>query len=120
MSSSYYNEGVGHGAFVATFSTAGTVILENFSRERAESHRINQSDAIGAPLKWAGVAGFVTGSATAQLPVVAGNVIEILPGDQFTAPTAVGGGTFVVTSAGEAFAVGDYWKASLQLQLRYN
>lgn len=120
MSTPYYNEGLGHGAFVASFQTAGNVILEDFTKELPSAHKIMQSDQIGAPLKWAGISGFVSATATAQLPVTAGTVTEILRGDRFTAPAAQGGGVFIVTDAGESFRVGDYWKANLQLMLQVN
>lgn len=120
MSAPFYNEGLGHGAFVAMFQSAGNVILENFSRDRAIAHDIQQNDQIGAPLKFAGVAGPVTGSITAQLNVVGGVTQPILLGDRFTAPATHGGGVWIVMSAGEQYAVGDYWKATLQIKQQQN
>ena len=116
----FFNEGVGHGAFVANFASAGAVILENFSRETPEGHAILQSNQIGAPLKSAAVAGFITATATAQLNVIAGVAQPIPQGDTFTAPATHRGGSFYVTSVGESYAVGEYWKANIQLRLRYN
>ncbi len=120
MALPYYNEGVGQGGFVAVFSTAGNVVLESFNRSKPSSHIINQPDEIGAPLKWLGVAGFETVSLLAQLPVTAGVPTTIALGEQFTAPATHGGGTYVICDVGEAYQVGDYWKANLTGQLRYN
>lgn len=121
---SYYNEGVGHGAFVATFATAGAVALEGFNVDRPSSHIINVPQPRGNPGKWAGVAGFVTASATAQLPCngVGDAVTPVLiqKGDSFTAPATHGGGVWIVTGSSEAYQLGDYWKANLQLQLKLN
>lgn len=121
---SYYNEGVGHGGFAATFATAGAIIVESFNKDKPSSHLINQSDQRGVPLKWAGVAGFQTASATVQLPVTGSGdavvVTEVALGDYFTAPATHGGGVWAVTGVGESFNVGDYWKANLQLQLKIN
>lgn len=118
--SAYYNEGVGHGGFLATFATAGSIVVESLTKEKPSAHVINQGDQIGAPLKWAGVAGFETATAVVQLPTATAGgtttVTEISPGDSFTAPSTHGGGSYVVTNASEAFQVGDYWKANLTLQ----
>lgn len=114
--SPYYNEGVGHGGFVATFTTAGSIVVESLNKDKPSAHVINQSDDIGAPLKWAGVAGFQGASATVQLPVTGGTVTEITLGDDFTAPSTHGGGSYVVIGVSESFQVGDYWKANLTLQ----
>lgn len=114
--SAFYNEGVGHGGFVATFTTAGSIVVESLTKDKPSAHIINQSDSLGAPSKWAGVAGFQTASAVVQLPVTTGTVTEIVLGDDFTAPSTHGGGAYVVTNCSEAFQVGDYWKATLQLQ----
>lgn len=120
MSDPYYNEGVGHGGFVATYTTAGSVVMESFNRDRPSSHVINVPTAIGAPSKWAGVSGFETASGTAQLPVTAGTVTLIGLGDDFTAPSTHGGGSWVVINVGAAFQMGDYWKAAVTLQKKYN
>jgi len=117
--SEIFNEGVGHGAFAATFSTAGTVILENWSVDKPEAHAILQSNQIGSPLKSASVSGFQSASATAQLNVVGGNVQLIQQGEALTVPNTHGGGRYYVYSISEAYAVGDYWKANLSLRLRY-
>lgn len=120
MSEPYYNEGVGQGGFVATFTTAGSVVVESFTKDNPSSHIINQPTALGAPSKWAGVSGFKTASALVQLPVTAGTVTEIVLGDDFTAPSTHGGGNYVVIGVSEAFQIGDYWKANLSLQKKYN
>lgn len=119
MSEPYYNEGVGHGGFVATFTVAGSVVVESFNPSQSSSHIIQQSNQIGAPLKWAGVSGFATASATVQLPVANGAAVLIALGDDFTAPSSHGGGSWVVTERSEAFAVGDYWKSNLTLNKKY-
>ncbi len=116
----YYNEGVGHGGFVAAFAGAGNVVIESFSRDNPSSHIINQPNQIGSPLKWTGVSGFETASCLAQMPVVAGVVTRIGLGDSFTAPASHGGGDYVVTNAGESFQSGDYWKANITVQRKYN
>lgn len=116
----YYDEGVGHGGFVAAFATAGNVVLESFNPDEPSAHIIQKGDEIGAPSKWAGVVGFQVASALAQLPVVAGVVVRVRVGDSFIAPNSHGGGTWVVTSVSAAFQVGDYWKVNLGLNLRYN
>ena len=117
----YYNEGVGHGGFVATFTTAGSVIVESFSKEKP-STVINQPDELGAPAKWSGVATFETASALVQLPVSGSPLVPtaIALGDKFTAPNTHGGGVWVVTSVSETFQQGDYFKANLGLQKQYN
>lgn len=120
MSAPFYNEGLGQGAFVAGFQTAGNVILENFTRDRSLAHDIQQNDQFGGPLKFAGVAGPVTGSITAQLNVVAGVVQPIPQGDRFTAPATHGNGVWIVMSVGETYAAGDYWKATLQIKQQQN
>lgn len=122
--SSYYNEGVGHGGFVATFATAGSVVIETFDKDLPSSNIIMQSDQRGAPTKWAGVSGFPSAVALAQLPVTgsgdAVQAVEIVQGDYFTAPATHGGGVWVVTGASEAFRVGDYFKSNLQLLKKLN
>lgn len=120
MSLPFYDEGVGQGGFIGAFSAAGNVVLESWNKENPASHIIDQSDQIGAPLKWAGVVGFKTASALAQLPFDGANLTEILQGEQVTAPASHGGGTWVVIAVGETFQVGDYFKANLTLKLRYN
>ena len=120
MSEPYYNEGVGHGGFVATFTTAGSVVVESLTKDRPSSHIINQPTQLGAPLKWAAVSGVKTASALVQLPVATGTVTEITLGDDFTAPSTHGGGNYVVVGYSGAFQMGDYWKANLSLQLKVN
>lgn len=117
MAEPYYNNGVGHGAFVATFGTAGSVTLENFNVDVPSSHIIDVPTSIGAAQdKWAGVSGGKTASALAQLPVTAGTVTLIALGDSFTAPSTHGGLTWIVIGASSAFQVGDYWKANISLK----
>lgn len=120
MADPFYNEGVGHGGFVATFTTAGSVTIEGFTRDRPSSHVINVPTAIGAPSKWAGVSGFETASATAQLPVTAGTVTLLTLGDDMTAPSTHGGGSWVIIGVSAAFQLGDYWKANVTFQKKYN
>ena len=115
-----FNEGVGHGAFVATLSVAGSVILENFNVEKPEAHGIMQSNQIGSPLKSASVSGFQSATCTAQLNVVAGVAQLIAQGETFTAPTTHGGGRYYIYAIGETYQVGEYWKANLQCRKRYN
>ena len=62
----FYNEGVGHGAFIANMSIAGNIILEDFSVD-SPSRDIEQMNQIGAPRKQASVVGFVTATATAAI-----------------------------------------------------
>jgi hypothetical protein len=120
MSEQYYSEGVGHGGFVGTFATAGSVVLESWNRSLNSSHVINQPDQLGGPLKWAGVVGFTTATAVAQLPMSGGNAIPILLGDTVSPPASMGGGTYVVISASEAFQMGEYWKSNLGFQKTTN
>ena len=120
MSAPYHNEGVGQGGFVGVFTLAGNVILESWNRDKPSSHIIDQPDQFGGPNKWAGVAGFETASALAQLPFDGANVTEIALGEQVIAPSDHGGGTWTVVSVGESFQIGDYFKANLGLKLDYH
>lgn len=120
MSAPFYNEGVGQGGFIGSFSAAGNVIIESWSRENPAAHVINQPDQFGGPLKFAAVAGFRTASALVQLPFDGTNLTEILQGELVTAPADHGGGTWVVITVGETFQAGDYFKANLGLQLKLN
>lgn len=121
MPAPYYSDGsVGEGGFIGAFNLAGNVIVESFTRDRPSSHIIDQPDQYGGPLKWAGVAGFETASALVQLPFNAGVLTQIALGDFFIAPVDHGAGKWVVTSVGETFQIGDYFKANLGLKLTYN
>jgi len=123
MSAPYYNEGVGQGGFIGSFSASGNVVVESWGKEIPSSHLINQPDQFGGPLKAAGVAGFKTTSALVQLPFdPTGNppVTEIQLGELVTAPDTHGGETWFVFAVGETFQVGDYFKANLSLQKKYN
>ena len=120
MSVPFHNEGVGQGGFIGVFSTAGNVILESWAKDTPSSHIINQPDQYGGPLKWAGVAGFETASALAQLPFDGATLTEILLGETVDAPADHGGGTWVVIGRSETFQIGDYFKANLSLQKKYN
>lgn len=120
MSAPYYNEGVGQGGFIGSFTNAGNVVVESWSKDKPSSHIIDQPDQFGGPNKWAGVAGFETASALVQLPFDGTNVTEIHLGEQVTEPVDRGGRTYVVVSVGETFQAGDYFKANLGLKLRYN
>lgn len=118
----FFNDGgVGHGGFVATFATAGAIILDPWS-PKYPSKTIEQGNQIGAPLKQASVAGFPTASATAQIPVDnTGNTPTFINnGDSFTAPPAYGGGKWYVDDVGETFQSGQFWKAELSLRLAIN
>lgn len=118
----FYNDGgVGHGAFVATFSTAGSVVLESFVVSRP-AKTIAQGNQIGAPLKQASVNDFVTATATAQVPVDSSgnNPTPITQGETFTAPANYGGESFYVETTSDAYRVGDYWKQDLNLRKKYN
>ena len=119
---SFFNDGgVGHGAFVATFYTAGAVILESFSPKKSATN-IEQKNQIGAPLKQASVVNFDTASATAQMPVDnTGNAPTIISrGDYFTAPNAYGGQSWYVDDTSDTYAAGAYWKQELTLRRIYN
>jgi len=120
MSAPFHNEGVGQGGFIANFLTAGLVILESWNKDTPAAHVINQPDQYGGPLKWAGVGGFETAAALAQLPFDGTTLTEVQQGDQVTAPDTHGGGTWIVVSKGETFQIGDYFKANLTLQKKYN
>lgn len=118
----FFNDGgVGHGAFVATFATAGVVLLENFD-PKYPSMTIEQGNQIGAPLKQASISKFNTASATAQIPVdtTGNNPTFIGRGDHFVAPAEFGGAEWYVDDVGETFASGQYWKAALSLRMVYN
>jgi hypothetical protein len=120
MSEPYYNEGVGQGGFIATFTLAGDLVVESLGKDDPSSHIIQQPNQVGAPLKWAGVSGFKVGSCLVQLPFDGNNVTEVKKGEQFTVPDSHGGGIYVVTNVGATFQVGDYHKANLSINLRYN
>jgi len=119
---SFFNDGgVGHGAFVATFATAGQVILESFS-PKYPATTIEQKNQIGAPLKQASIRNFDTASATAQMPVdnTGNNPTIIGDGDYFTAPATYGGDDWYVEDTGNTYAAGAYWKQELTLRKIYN
>jgi len=120
MSAPFYNEGVGQGGFIGAFSVAGTVTIESWSPDKPVAHMINQPDQYGGPLKWAAVAGFRTCSALVQLPFDGETLTEITQGETVAAPADHGGGTWVVCAVSETFQIGDYFKANLTLQLKYN
>jgi len=117
----FQDGGVGHGAFVATFNTAGFVELEDFSPE-FPSKIIAQGNHIGAPLKQCGVQEFQNASCVAQIPVdnTGNNPTFILLGDYFTAPNNYGGGRWWVAEVGDTFRAGEYWKANVKLRLAVN
>jgi hypothetical protein len=112
----FYNEGVGHGAFIANISAAGNVILEDFM-VTDPSKKILQSNQIGAPIKAAGVSDFVTFSAVAQCPLNAGNPVIILKGETFADPYY--GFTWWIEEVSPAFRVGEYWKQNIKGQRVY-
>lgn len=117
MPEPYYNNGVGHGAFIADFDTAGEVTLESFNPDFPSAHIIDVPTAIGANQdKWAGVSGGPTASAVAQLPVAGGTVTMLTLGDTFTAPATHGGLTWAIVGHSPAFQIGDYWKANISLK----
>lgn len=122
MSAPFYTEGVGQGGFIATFSVAGDVIVESLGKDNPASHIIQQPDQFGGPLKWAGVGGFKVGSVLVQLPFggAPAVVTEIQQGETFTVPDSHGGGVYVVTNVGATFQIGDYFKANLSVNLKYN
>lgn len=120
MSAPFYTEGVGQGGFIAVFSAAGSVVVESLGKDNPASHIIQQPDQFGGPLKWAGVGGFKVGSALVQLPFDGTVVTEILQGEEFTVPASHGGGVYVVTNVGATFQIGDYFKANLSVNLKYN
>ena len=113
--------GVGHGAFVAQFASAGFVILEDFNPD-VPSTKIRQKNQIGAPLKQAVVADFADATAVAQIPVdnTGNNPTFIVNGDYFTAPGNYGGGRWGVTKVSDTFRAGEYWKANIDLTLAIN
>jgi hypothetical protein len=113
----FYNEGVGHGAFVAAISTAGNTILEDFMVDDP-GKKINQGNQIGAPLKAAGVSDFVTFTATAQTQLLLGNPILLLKGETFVDPYY--GFTWWIDKVSPAFRVGEYWKQNISGQRVYN
>lgn len=118
----FYNDGgVGHGGFVATFATAGAVILDPFNK-KDPSMTIEQGNQIGAPLKQASVSKFITATATAQIPVdsTGNNPTFILKGDHFVAPANFGGDSWYVDDVGDTFASGQFWKAEISLRKIYN
>lgn len=119
---SFFNDGgVGHGAFVADFYTAGNVILESFSPKYGAKD-IEQGNQIGAPLKQLSIRTFDTATASAQMPVDStGNTPTIVQqGDYFTAPAAYGGDEWYVSNADNTYAAGAYWKQELTLRKIYN
>lgn len=111
--------GMGHGSFIATFTTAGSVLLENFTIDRP-GKTITQENQIGAPLKQASVATWETATATAQTPVSGGNGTFIARGDTFTAAANYGGDKWYVEGVSAPFRAGDYWKQELRLRRDYN
>lgn len=113
----FYNEGVGHGSFVATVSIAGAVILDDFM-VTDPSKKINQANQIGAPLKAAGVSDFMTFSATAQTPLNnLNNPVLLLKGETFADPFY--GFTWWIEEVSPAFRVGEYWKQNIKGQRVY-
>lgn len=121
-SSAFYNDGgMGHGGFVATFSTAGAVVLESFNVDHP-AKTIEQGNAIGAPLKQASVVGFLTASATAQMVTSSDGTTAtiIAQGDTFTAAANYGGDKWYVETAGNSYRSGEYWKQDLKLRKAYN
>lgn len=118
----FYNDGgVGHGGFVATFATAGSVILSPFTPKYA-SMTIEQGNQIGAPLKQASIVKFNTATATAQIPVDStGNTPTLIGlGDTFTAPAAYGGDKWYVDDVSSTYQDGQFWKSELSLRKSYN
>lgn len=118
-----YNEGVGHGGFIATLANAKNIYIESFNVNHP-SKKIQQHNQIGAPRKQAFVADFITATATAAIEVTEGSnpvtaPVIVLIGDTF-GPDPVEGLNWVVESTGETFQQGDYWKANLNLSARYN
>ncbi len=118
----FYNEGVGHGGFVAAMSASGNVIIEDFSVDDP-SKKINQTNQIGAPRKAAGIEDFMTGTATAAIEVSEGgnpvtNPIIVEKGETFTDPFY--GFHWWVEKVGGAFRAGDFWKQTITFQRRYN
>lgn len=118
-----YNEGVGHGAFIAPFQTAGNVILESFDPHTG-SKVIEQDNQIGAPRKQALVQTWITATATAAIevtegtnPVTAPKVVQI--GDTF-GPDPFENLKWVVNDNGRTYQAGSYWKQSLMLRALYN
>lgn len=119
---SFFNDGgVGHGAFVAQFATAGAVVIESFSPDYA-AKTIEQGNQIGAPLKQASIRNFDTASATAQIPVdnSGNNATLIGQGDYFTAAAAYGGDEWYVETLKPAYQAGSCWKVELSLRKIYN
>lgn len=111
--------GMGHGAFIATFSTAGAVTVENFAYDLS-SKTITQENQIGAPSKQASVASWDTATCTAQTPISGGNATLIVRGETFTASANYGGLKWYVESIGATYRAGDYWKQELRLRRDYN
>jgi len=118
----FFNDGgVGHGGFIATFFTAGLIILDPFTPDRP-SMTIEMPNQIGAPNKQASVSKYDTATATAQLNCDStGNNPEfILRGDYFTAPANFGGETWYVDRISTPQRSGDFWKSELGLRKVYN
>jgi hypothetical protein len=111
----FYNEGMGHGAFIAQCTFSGLVVLADFSIE-TPARVIEQTNQIGAPLKQAAVTGFVTWTATAQTPVTEGtnpvtNPVIIQQGEAFVEPFR--GRTCWVAQIGEVYRAGEFWMQNI-------
>ena len=114
--SAFYNEGVGHGPFVANISVAGNIILDDFM-VTDPSKKINQGNQIGAPMKAAGISDFMTFSATAQTQLNVGNPILLAKGETFTDPYY--NYTWWIEEVSPTFRVGEYWKQNIKGQRVY-
>lgn len=112
----FYLEGMGHGAFIAAFATAGNIIITDFAIN-TPSTVIEQKNQIGAPLKQAGITGFVTWTATAQTLVTQGtnpvtNPVIIKQGDEFTEPYE--NRICWVAEVDETYRAGEFWTQSIR------
>lgn len=118
MPDEFFNDGaVPHGGFLATFASAGVLVMESFSPD-FPSKVIERPSIIGAAKDWAGVKGQKTATGTVQVPDSTGSLLQL--GDYFTADAAHGGGKWVVTHKGQRFNMGDYWKEEISLHLANN
>jgi hypothetical protein len=111
----FYNEGVGHGGFIAQFSVSGFVIITDYSFNNP-SKVIEQANQIGAPLKQAAVSTFATWTATAQTPVQAGtnpvsNPVIVQRGETFKDNL---NRNCWVAEVDETYRAGEFWMQNIR------
>lgn len=116
MSDPYVDGAVPFGSRVETIRDT-PIIFENVSIKKP-SKVIERHDQIGRPNGWVSVPGFITGTATVQVPTEAFVGPNI--GDSFTDTFGDTTGLWVITEADEAYHMNEYWKRNITFRYSPN